>query len=93
VEGSRTSPPQPGRETHQEPILLLPWLCSTTSTLPSRTARTVAFLQLAPDLNAEEFEEQFLNARAQIFAYTEDLLTAAVRDFNSGFVALESQTA
>ena len=53
----------------------------------------MAFLQLAPDLNAEEFEEQFLNARAQIFAYTEDLLTAAVRDFNSGFVALESQTA
>ena len=42
----------------------------------------MAFLQLAPDLNDEEFEEQFLTARAEIFAYTQDLLTAAVRDSN-----------
>jgi hypothetical protein len=48
------------------------------SALSTRTARTVAFLQLAPELNAEELEEQFLNARREIFAYTRVLLSDTV---------------
>jgi hypothetical protein len=44
------------------------------ATLPKRTAATVAFLKLAPELIHDEFVDEFLSARNEIFAYTRHLI-------------------
>jgi len=44
------------------------------ATLPRRTAATVEFLQLAAELSPNEFVDEFLSARREIFGYTRHLI-------------------